>query len=63
MSIAKYNLFKRYLRSLYGKGEFPENIPYQIISFLEGEIKVKPAPYKNADYFFYFTLFCHAGLN
>jgi hypothetical protein len=62
MDIAKYNLFKGYLRSLYGKGEFPEYIPYKIISFLKGEVEVKPAPYKNADYSFYFTLFYHAGL-
>lgn len=60
--IAKHNLIKGCLRFLYGKREFPEYIPYKIISFLNGEIEVKPASHQYADYFFYFTLFYHVGL-
>lgn len=58
---AKHNLIKGYFRFLYGKREFPEYIPYKIISFLNGEIEVKPASHQYADYFFYFTLFYHVG--
>lgn len=47
--------------SLHGKGKFPQNVPDKIISFLKGEIKVKPAPNQYADYFFYSALFYHAG--
>jgi hypothetical protein len=49
--------------ALYGKGEFSEYIPYKIISFLKGEIEVKPASNQYADYFFNFLTFSHVGLN
>jgi len=59
---AKYYLLEGCLRFLYGKREFPEYIPYKIISFLKREIEIKPTPYQYANYFFYLTLFYHVGL-
>jgi len=59
---AKYHLLEGCLRFLYGKREFPEYIPYKIISFLKREIEIKPTPYQYANYFFYLTLFNHVGL-
>lgn len=59
---AKHNLLIGISRFLYGKGKFPEYIPYKIISFLKREIEIKPTPYQYANYFFYLTLFYHVGL-
>jgi hypothetical protein len=39
--------------------EFPENIPYKIISLLKGQIKVKPAPDQCTDDFSDFTFLNH----
>jgi hypothetical protein len=39
--------------------EFPEDIPYKVISLLKGQIKVKPAPDQCTDDFFDFTFLNH----
>lgn len=55
----EYRMPSRPNRVLDGEGKFAENIPYQIVSLLQGQIKIKPAAHQYPDDLAYFLRFNH----